>query len=884
MLIFCLVVIGATGYIENKMWTRKTICSFVAIWLAWSSFAAATHGPIVLYEFNETKGDVVKDTSRHASPLNLRIKDPKSVDRKPGSLRIRTRTIVQSDGPATKIIQAIKRTGETTIEAWITPENDSQSGPARIVTLSKDSNNRNFTLGQDRNKYVVRYRSRKTSTNGIPSTDTKSKVVKTKLTHLVYTRMKSGSTTIYVNGKLAAKRSAGGDIKHWDSSYQFALGDELVGGRLWKGTFHLVAVYDRDLSAREIQQHYRAGAKFKHADQSARVATSPNRILFETKVAPLLANHCLECHDESTRNGGLSLARKKSALAGGDSGVAFLPGKPDESSLWLSVREDDMPHDRPPLSSEQKQTLKSWIAGGGEWTIDFLDPAIYSHGHRPNENWIRRLTVPEYIETVRTTFNVDVQSEARKLLPTDARADGFSNTAYNLNVDLQHVEAYATMANVIVDKLDVIAFAKRFQKRLSLTDKDMRGLIEVMGKWVLRGPLEERETVLYRGITTSVASDGGDVKQAIGNVLSAMIQSPRFLYRIENQDVGDDPRSVDEYELASRISYIVWGCSPDKELYQAAESGELTDSRKLSKQLERMFKDPRAVKQSLEFVSQWLDLDRLGNMQPNAKRFPNWTDELGEDMRRETLAFAEHVLWNERLPLVALLNHQTTFLTPQLARHYGLPTKGDGIERHDLRNVPARGGLMTQGSVLTVGGDDASMVTRGLLVMHELLRGVVKDPPPCVDTTPVPSEPGLSQRAIAEARISDESCGGCHGKFEPLAFGLEKFDGLGAFHEKDEYGNRLREDGEVLIPGDARPSIYKTSSELMDLLAASDRVKESLTWKLTQFALGRPLTAMDAREVLEIHEAAKNDGGTYQAIVSAIVQSDLVQMYSAASE
>jgi hypothetical protein len=170
------------------------------------------------------------------------------------------------------------------------------------------------------------------------------------------------------------------------------------------------------------------------------------------------------------------------------------------------------------------------------------------------------------------------------------------------------------------------------------------------------------------------------------------------------------------------------------------------------------------------------------------------------------------------------------------------------------------------------------MVTRGLFVLKDVLRGTVGDPPPGVDTSPVPSEPGLSQRIIAQKRIGNVSCGGCHGKFEPLAFGLEKFDGLGAFHEKDEYDNELRADGEILFPGAAEPVKYMSSAELMDLLAGSDRVCETITWKVAQFALGRPLMAADAGTVNRIHEAAQKGGGTYSALITAIVMSDLVRM------
>ncbi len=277
----------------------------------------------------------------------------------------------------------------------------------------------------------------------------------------------------------------------------------------------------------------------------------------------MLSQHCLECHDSASKQGGLDLSRKTTALAGGDSGVAIIAGKSSESLLWKSVDEDVMPHDRPALSEHQKRQLREWIDADAEWTIDYVDRAIYRNA-RQSGNWVQRLTVPEYIETVRTAVGVDIAEEARRILPKDKRADGFRNTAYNLNVDLGHVEAYARLAEAIVAKMDTVAFAKRFSKSRLLTDDNMRGLIAEMGKWVLRGPLEGHEVVVYRGISTSVASAGGDFREAVGFILEAMLQSPRFIYRIENQRGDGTAWPVGEYELASRISYILWVRRPTK--------------------------------------------------------------------------------------------------------------------------------------------------------------------------------------------------------------------------------------------------------------------------------------------------------------------------------
>jgi hypothetical protein len=828
----------------------------------------------VLYDFRSDTGDIVVDRSKAGTPINLRIADPKAVVRTKGALEVRGKTSIGTEKPPARLLNAVQKSGVITVEAWIKPANTKQDGPARIVTLSRNPNTRNFTLGQDGDRFDARMRTTRTSTNGIPSLQTQPRTVTTNKTHVVYSRHISGEARLFINGKRVAERPVGGTASNWDSSMQLGLANEFSGDRPWLGTFYLVAIYSRDLTAKEIHHNFLVGPDGSGESDLAKLF---NRKRFETRIAPLLANHCVECHDPATRKGGLVLSRKKDALAGGEGGKAIVPEKLDESLLWTLVESDEMPKNRPPLSDSEKQLLKDWILVGADWTLDEIDPAVYVHDGRAGKAWIQRLTIDEYIETVRSAIGVNIEKEAREQLPPDLRADGFNNTAYNLGVDLKHVDAYSKLAGLIVSRMDVDKFTQRFSRSRRLIDDDNRDLISKMGRWVLRGPLDEAEIVSYRGIATTVASSGGSFTEAMSYILEAMLQSPRFVYRIESQRGDGTVWPVSQHELASRLSYIIWGGPPDEALLKAADEGRL-DAKVTAAQADRMLKDPRAKRRSQQFLSQWLNLGRLSNMKPDTKHFPNWDPSLAGDMRTETLAFFDEIVWTQNRPMSDLLNAQVTFATPQLARHYGLKPADDGLTRYDLKETPGRGGLLTHGSVLTVGGDEASMVTRGLFVMQDLLRGVVKDPPPCVDTTPVPTKAGLTQRAIAEARIADKNCGGCHAKFEPLAFGLEKFDGLGAFHDKDRHGNTLREDGQILIPGEARAVKYKSSSELMDLLAGSDRIRQTLTWKVAQFAMGRPLVAADAPVLAKIHEAAWKAGGTYPNLVRAIVTSDLVQM------
>ncbi|MDP7048325.1 MAG: DUF1592 domain-containing protein [Verrucomicrobiota bacterium] len=865
----------------NAICCRLAAC-FALAGLAKAVGAFATErsgdGLVVLYDFRLAKGNVIKDRSGADPPLDLEIESSNNVRRSEGTLELRGPALIRSGKPAAKLFNAVRRSGEITLEAWVRPANTRQDGPARIVTLSGNTSERNFTLGQEGDTIDVRLRTTKTSGNGAPSLGGPKRSLTTKLIHIVYTRNRGGQARLFLNGKLRVEKRIAGATSNWNANYRLALANELSKDRPWLGTFHLVAIYGRDLSPGEVTAHFRAGVDAPSIGaQLAQQTQSPKEQFFEREIAPLLSRHCLECHDTVNHKGRLDLSKKSTAFATSKKEIVIVPGKSSESLLWEVVEEDDMPDERDPLSAAEKQKFRQWIDDGAVWAGEEIDPLAHTFDRRAAQNWVRRLTVAEYIETVRSLTGVNIAKEAQATLPPDIRADGFSNTAYNLSVDLDHVEAYSRLAGIIVGKMNVRQFALRFSKKQGFTDDIMRDLVAKMGKWMLRGPLEEHEVAAFRGISTTTAAAGGTFEEALSLLIEAMLQSPRFLYRVENQRGDGSAWPAGEYELASRMSYILWGAPPDAELLKAAEEGRLFEEVGLEAQLTRMLGDPRAVRRSAEFIHEWLNLGRLANMQPSPEKFPQWNAGLASDMRAETIAFFNDVVWEQKRPLADLLNAKVTYATPRLAKLYGLPVRGKGLTRYDLKSIPERGGLLTQGSVLTIGGDEASMVTRGLFVLRNLLRSGVKSPPPALNAEPVAAKAGLTQRNIAQERIEDKTCGVCHVKFEPLAFGLEKFDGIGAFHEKDEHGNRLRDDGEILFPGTAKPVPYGSSTELMNLLAGSDRVQESLTWKVAQFALGRPLGPVDSHALDKIHQAAQKRGGTYASLMGAIIKSDLVQ-------
>ncbi|MFP6899633.1 MAG: LamG-like jellyroll fold domain-containing protein, partial [Opitutales bacterium] len=531
--------------------------AYVREWAARSSRTA--RGLLALYDFGLAEGATVKDVSGVEPALDLQIVNLRAVKRAKGSLEISGKTMIRSIKVPTKIIKTVKGSGALTVEVWVRPANLKQEGPARIVTISKDTSNRNFTLGQEGHRYDVRLRTSKTSRNGMPSLPAPAKSVTTKLSHLTYSRERGGKARFFVNGKQVAEKNLAGDLKNWDGSYRLCLGNEFSNDRAWQGSYHLLAIYGRALSPQEVKKNFEAGAGGVTADLVAARKREEGGHLFETQVAPLLAKHCLECHDTAIRKGKLDLTRRASAFAGGSEGPPIVPRKPDASLLWEMVASNDMPKKREALTAAEKKVLRDWIQAGAPWTLDYVDAATYVHDSHGPGNWVRRLTIPEYVATVKTVTGVNVRAEAHQLLPPDLRADGFSNTAYNLKVDFKHVEAFAKLAEIVVKRMNVQAFAKRFHNKLTL-DKETRVLMEKMGKWVLRGPLEEREVLLYRGITTTMASAGASFEQAVGSAIEAMLQSPRFIYRIEDQRESD---SVEGYEMAVRMSYLLWGAPPD---------------------------------------------------------------------------------------------------------------------------------------------------------------------------------------------------------------------------------------------------------------------------------------------------------------------------------
>ncbi|MBT5926080.1 MAG: hypothetical protein HOH33_05635, partial [Verrucomicrobia bacterium] len=300
----------------------------------------------------------------------------RGVQRLGNGLRLIGDTRLISEQTPQGLIKGIRKSDAFTIEAWITPANAQLKGPARIVTLSRNGSERNFTLGQEGARFDVRCRSSKTDRNGLPSLASKQKTLSTDLTHVVFTLGADHRSRIYLNGVLNSEGRVEGDLSAWKNNVQLALGNEVQDDRQWKGTFHMVALYDRDLSGQEIDRHFQAGCEAEDSEEAKLAGQSPNAVFFETHIAPIISEHCLECHDTHNQKGELDLSWKETAFKGGKHGKVILRGNAEESELWLSVHHDEMPDDRTLLTSEEKALVKQWINNGADWSIDHIDPVL----------------------------------------------------------------------------------------------------------------------------------------------------------------------------------------------------------------------------------------------------------------------------------------------------------------------------------------------------------------------------------------------------------------------------------------------------------------------------------------------------------------------------
>jgi len=333
-----------------------------------------------LYTFERPKDDLLRDRSGVGEPFNLKVEKAQGITFRGGRLIVTSSAKISSVEPARKIVAAVKQSNALSIEAWVKPQDARQAGPARIVSLSADPGNRNFTLGQDAGFYDVRLRTTSTNVNGIPSTSSPDASLRPELTHVVFTRDPQGSARIFLNGKEVANRPAAGQLDNWSDDFRLSLANELTGDRPWLGELHLIAIYGRALNEEEVTRNFSAGVSAVVNYAALLPPAITRQVDFVNEVQPLLRKRCFECHAAGNEEGGLNLGIHQRVLEGGDQGPVLTAGDSANSRLIHLVaaldQQEVMPPDGKPLSPEEVGLLRAWIDQGAQWPAgaDVLDP------------------------------------------------------------------------------------------------------------------------------------------------------------------------------------------------------------------------------------------------------------------------------------------------------------------------------------------------------------------------------------------------------------------------------------------------------------------------------------------------------------------------------
>jgi hypothetical protein len=390
-----------------------------------------------------------------------------------------------------------------------------------------------------------------------------------------------------------------------------------------------------------------------------------------------------------------------------------------------------------------------------------------------------------------------------------------------------------------------------------------------------RRPTTPDEVERIARLGDAVLQRGEPVEAGLRQSLIAILSSPKFLFRMELDDFPEhlDPHPINEFQLATRLSYFLWATCPDDQLLALAQNRQLTAN--LDAQVRRMLKDPRAETLVDNFAMQWLQLRRLTQHQADEGVFRRWRPTLKNSMLQETRLFLAEIVREDR-SILDMIDADFTYVDRRLAEVYDLKSVGgfDGgdFKRVSLAGTP-RGGLLTHASVLTVTSNPTrtSPVKRGKWILEQLLGDPPPPPPPNVPSLDDKNRKELSGsfRQKLEQHRADPACANCHAKMDTMGFAMENFNAIGQWRDQNEQGQPVEVGGKV------SGLELKTLQDLKNLL--KDRKTEfsrCVTEKMLIYALGRGLEYYDERTVDRIQAQLAQGNYKFSALVSAIVKSD----------
>ena len=598
------------------------------------------------------------------------------------------------------------------------------------------------------------------------------------------------------------------------------------------------------------------------AEFAARKAEAEKR--FQDDVAPFVKRYCIDCHQNRRPT---------------EAGVNFSPALNDPgdaafSEQWKKAFARVRAHDMPPEYAEREPSDEK-----REKFLDGLSKIKYLSTKDPGPFVIRRLTKVEYGNTLSDLFGVE--PSIADGLPDEVSGEGYLNSLSPLQL-----EQYLTIANKILDKIlaPEDSSPTEMQKRLfgeqpqAKADfpKAARQVARSLARKAYRRPPLEAEVDVLLDVFDLAQQNNLSYSESLRLMVKAILVSPQFLFITPVGGVDSDAEIVplDDFQLASRLSYLLWATMPDDELMELADRGKLHDPEILRVQVKRLLEDPRSRALFDGFGAQWLGLGKLEEQVFDPETFPQMTDEMRAAMYDEARLFFESIVRDNR-SVVNFIDCNYTFLNETLAPIYGLEKEvaGPQMRKTQLTNGN-RGGILGMPGILAATSfpNRTSPVKRGVWVLEQVLGDHVPTAPPDVPALEEQDQAevaNLSLRERTELHRTNPVCANCHKLLDPIGFGLENFDAIGRWRDQDENGEAIDAAGE--LPGGKK---FSNPRELKAIIASRvDELSRNLVEKLLAYGLCRKLEGYDEIVVDGLMEEIANDDYRMQTLVISVVTS-----------
>ncbi len=520
------------------------------------------------------------------------------------------------------------------------------------------------------------------------------------------------------------------------------------------------------------------------------------------------------------------------------------------------------------------------LSGGpGETTEDSssssADPSTLPDGV-PAASRVLRLSYGDYERTASDLLGLEVHAAA--LFPAEPPSLGPYEEVGALSVNERLLGELRIAAENLA--AEVLATPSAYATVVPCTTEDASCRDAFLDDFVLRAyrrPPTEAERTRFATLFDAageLTQSGNAFRDGVALVIEAVLQSAKFLYRVEvgTGEVDGSGTRLDDYELATRLSYLFWGTSPDAQLLEAAAVGGLSTPEGLAEQAQRLAADPRVRARVLDFHERWLELDGLNGVGKDAATFPQFSPELVASMKAETLRFVEAVTLEESGAIRALLTEPVAFVDDKLAALYGMSGSfGPELTRVDLPADGERRGVLTQAAFLT-GHSSASTRTspilRGVFVLQRLACQTIPPPPPGAEMME-PDEPPatelLTTRQYFEWKTSMAACSTCHERINPAGFAFESFDAIGSLRTT-ENGAPVDPTGTVSVGKDEVS--FQTAAEFVDDLAELSDTRACYAQHWLRYAYGREESEGDSRTLgLLTHDLERDDFGVRDVLL-----------------